>query len=86
MVPSASTASGTAGLGEQHQGEESDGFGFVGHQLDEGPPEPDGFGRQIGSRQALPRGGGVTFGVDEVDGGEDGVEPVRELRRRRGMR
>ena len=38
-------AGGTAGLGEQHQGEQADGFGFVGHQLDKGPPEPDGFGR-----------------------------------------
>ena len=80
MVPSALRAGGTAGLGEQHQGEQSDGFGFVGHQLDEGSPEPDGLGRQIGSRQALSRGGGVTFGVDEVDGGQDRVEPVRELR------
>ena len=38
-------AGGTAGLAEQHQGEQTDGFGFVGHQLGEGSPEPDRFAR-----------------------------------------
>ena len=44
--------------GQQHrahqQGEQSDGFGFVGHQPGEGPAEPDSFGRQVGSGQRLP--------------------------------
>ena len=43
--PVGAATGGPAGFGEQHQGEQADGFGFVGHQLDKGPPEPDGFGR-----------------------------------------
>ena len=35
------------GLGEQHQGEEPNGFGFVGHQLDQDVAEPDCFARQV---------------------------------------
>jgi len=31
-----------AGFGEQHEGEESDGFGLVGHELGENTPEADG--------------------------------------------
>ena len=49
-----SDAAGTAGLGEQHQGEQSDGFRLVGHELDEGPPEPDGFDGEVGSRKCRP--------------------------------
>jgi hypothetical protein len=43
--PAGVAAGGTAGLGEQHQREETDGLRFVVHQLDEGSPEPDRFGR-----------------------------------------
>ena len=48
-----SDTGGAAGLAQQHQGEQPGGFRFVGHQLDEGPPEPDGFIRQVGSGQGL---------------------------------
>lgn len=78
--PVGSHASGAAGLREQHQREQPDGFGFIGHQLDEGPPEPDSFARQVGSRERLPCGSGVTFGEDEVDRREDNAQPVREFR------
>ena len=61
--PVGSRGAGTACLGEQHQGEQSDGFWLVRHQVDEGPSEPDGFDGEIGSREHFPRGGGVTLRV-----------------------
>ncbi len=72
-------AGGTARLGEQYKGQEADGLWLVGHQFDESSPEPDGFARQVDSGQTLPRGGGVTLGVDQVNGGEHGPKSVGQL-------
>ena len=72
-------AGGSAGVGEQHEGEQAGRFGFVGHQLDEDAAESDGLGGEVDSCQLVAGGGGVAFGEHEVDRGQDGVEPVREL-------
>jgi hypothetical protein len=55
------------GFGEQHEGEEADGFGLVGHELGEHAPEADGFTREVDAGEAVAGGRGVPFGVDEVD-------------------
>ncbi len=41
-----------AGLGEQHQGEQADRLGLVGHELDEHPAEADRLARQVGPGRA----------------------------------
>ena len=56
-----------AGFGEQHQREQADGFGLVGHELDEDPAEPDRLAREVDAREGIAGLGGVPFGVDEVD-------------------
>ena len=70
---------GPPGFGEQHEGEEADGFGLVGHELGEHASEADGFTREVDAGEAVAGGRGVPFGVDEVDRGQHGVEPVGQL-------
>ena len=45
--PVGSGARGSPGLGEQHEREEADGFGLVGHELGEHAAEADRFARQV---------------------------------------
>ena len=68
-----------AGFGEQHQREQADGLGLVGHELDEHAAEPDRLAREVDAGEGVAGLGGVPFGVDEVDGGEHRVQPVGEL-------
>ena len=43
-----------SGFGEQHQGEQADGFGLVGHELDEDLAEPDRLAREVDAGEASP--------------------------------
>ena len=72
-------ASRLPGFGEQHQREQADGFGLVGHELDEDPAEPDRLAREVDAGEGIAGLGRVPFGVDEVDGREHRVQPVGKL-------
>ena len=50
-------------------------------QRAEQPCQADGLGAEIGAHERLAARGRVPFGEDEIEDGEDGVEPRRHVRR-----
>ena len=69
-----------ARLGEQQQREQPERLGFVGHELGEQTREPDRLRAEVGADQLVAFGRGVALVEDEVDDGEHGSEPARQLR------
>ena len=63
----------TSGVGQQHEGEQSGRFRFVGHQFDEHAAEADRFLAEVDPHERVAADGGVSCGEDERDRGEDGV-------------
>ncbi len=74
------------GFGEQHEGEQADRFGLVGHELDEHPPEADRLAREVDAGEAVAGGRGVPFGEDQVDRRRARRAAGRAARRRAGTR
>ena len=69
----------SSGFGEQHQGEQTDRLGFIGHQLHEDAAESDRFAREVGADEIVARRCGVAFGEDQCDRDEYDVQAVRQL-------
>ena len=63
---------------EEHQREEAQHLRFR-QQLDEKPPEADGFGREVVPRQQRARRRLVAFIEDEIDHPQHGVQPPGQL-------
>ena len=72
-------AGGPPRLDQQHQGEQPHDLGFVGHQLGQDPAQADGLGAQLLADQGVAGAGRVALVEDQVDDGQHGPEPVREV-------
>ncbi|RAO53578.1 hypothetical protein ONO86_01495 [Micromonospora noduli] len=70
----------SAGVGEQHQRQQSGDLGVLGHQPAHQPGQPDRLGGQVGAQQPGPGGAGVPLREDQVEHVQHGGEPVGALR------
>ena len=77
--PSGVRPGGPARVGQQQQREQPAHLRLVRHQLAEHPGQAEGPLHQVGPDQVRAGRGGVAGGVQQVDHGEHGVEPVRQL-------
>jgi len=68
-----------AGGGQQQQSEQPHRLRLVGHQLLQQPGQPHRFGTEVVADQVRTTRRGVPLVEDQVDDGQDGPEPVREL-------
>ncbi len=66
------------GVLEQHQREQAEGLGLVGHQQSQDPAEPDGLGAQLPADQGVAGGGRVALVEHQVQDGQHGLEPLGE--------
>ena len=69
----------SAGLDQQHQREQADGLGLVGHQLDQHPTEPHGLDAQVVSDESVARRGRVALVEDEVHDGQHPGETLGQV-------
>ena len=68
---------------DEHQRQEAESLGLVGHQGAHGPGQPDRFGAQALSHEVRAGGGGVALVEQEVQHRQDGGGPVdQEVGRR----
>src|ERR1700730_4116434 len=73
-------ASGSPGREEQHQPEQADDLGLIGHQLDEHTAEPDGLCTELISDVPLASGRCVALVEDQIHDGEHRAKATRQLR------
>jgi hypothetical protein len=63
---------------EQHQREQAEDLGLVGHQLREDPGESDGLAAQLPADQRVAGRGGVALVEHQVQHGQHRLEPFRK--------
>jgi hypothetical protein len=63
---------------EEHEGQEPDRLGLVGHQGNENVSKPDRLRAQLSPDQGVARGGVVALVEHEIEDAQDAVEPLRE--------
>ena len=68
-----------AGMGGQHQRQQSLAFGFCGHQFIHQTCQTDAFGCHIHLSAAMSVGGMMACGEDDIDHGQHGAESVGEF-------
>ena len=78
-MPSRVLRASTARLFEEHQRQQPDRLGLVGHQVDQQPAETDSLLGQLLADQPFTRASGVALVEDQVDDGENGREAVRQV-------
>ena len=74
---------GAPGIVQEHEGEQAQGLGLIGHQDREGAGEPDGFTAESLSYQVGARTGGVPLVEEEVQHGKDRSRAFQQLVGRR---
>src|ERR1700674_3985782 len=72
-------AGGSPRPDQQHERKQAHALRFVGHELHQETSEPDGLRAELLTDQALPRTRRVTLVEDEIDDGQDGPNPAREI-------
>lgn len=70
-------AGGAAGVGEEHEGEQSGEFAVVGAGAVECSGEADGLGGEVDADEVVAGGGGGAFGEDQVEDVQDRGEVFR---------
>ena len=78
-----STRAGAAGVVEEHEREEADGLGLVGHELGEGAGEADGVGAQPLAYEVGAARGRVPLVEQQVQHGQHCAGALGQLVRRR---
>ena len=68
-----------AGVEQQHQGKQSEHFGFVGHELREQPTEADRLGAELAANQTIAGARRISLVEDEIDHREDGAKSGRPI-------
>ena len=77
--PSGVVRAAPPGLGQQHEREQADDLGLVGHQRGQQPPEPDRLGAQVLADQLVAGAGRVALVEDQVDDGQHGPQAVGQV-------